>query len=85
MSKNLNYLAPKKWVQLAQDERIKWNKYVAENVSAGNQPNSYAQAIGVVNAHCAKRDRIVAAAGGLPAEVTANWKTLDTSTDTKYQ
>jgi 3D-(3,5/4)-trihydroxycyclohexane-1,2-dione acylhydrolase (decyclizing) len=33
-----------------------------------------------VNDHCDKRDRIVAAAGGLPAEVTANWKTLDTST-----
>jgi 3D-(3,5/4)-trihydroxycyclohexane-1,2-dione acylhydrolase (decyclizing) len=80
LSKNLNYVAPKKWVQLAQDERIKWNKYVAKNVSAGNQPNSYAQAIGVVNEHCHKRDRIVAAAGGLPAEVTANWKTLDIST-----
>ena len=26
--------------------------------------------------HCAKRDRIVAA--GVSAEVTANWKTLDT-------
>jgi 3D-(3,5/4)-trihydroxycyclohexane-1,2-dione acylhydrolase (decyclizing) len=67
-------------VQLAQDERIKWDKYVAENVSASNQPNSYAQAIGVVNENCDKRDRIIAAAGGLPAEVTANWKTLDTST-----
>ena len=80
LSQNLNYVAPKKWVQFAQDERIKWNKYVAKNVSAGNQPNSYAQAIGVVNEHCNKRDRIVAAAGGLPAEVTANWKTLDIGT-----
>jgi 3D-(3,5/4)-trihydroxycyclohexane-1,2-dione acylhydrolase (decyclizing) len=80
LSKNLNYVAPKSWVQLARDERIKWDKYVAENVSAGNQPNSYAQAIGVVNENCDKRDRIVAAAGGLPAEVTANWKTLDIST-----
>jgi 3D-(3,5/4)-trihydroxycyclohexane-1,2-dione acylhydrolase (decyclizing) len=26
------------------------------------------------------RDRIVAAAGGLPAEVTANWRTLDPGT-----
>ena len=80
LSNNLNYMAPKSWVQLARDERIKWDKYVAENVSAGNQPNSYAQAIGVVNENCDKRDRIVAAAGGLPAEVTANWKTLDIST-----
>jgi 3D-(3,5/4)-trihydroxycyclohexane-1,2-dione acylhydrolase (decyclizing) len=43
---------------------------------AGNRPNSYAQAIGVVNALVHPRDRIVAAAGGLPAEVTANWRTL---------
>ena len=37
-------------------------------------------AIGVVNALCHPRDRIVAAAGGLPAEVTANWRTLETGT-----
>jgi 3D-(3,5/4)-trihydroxycyclohexane-1,2-dione acylhydrolase (decyclizing) len=80
LSESLNYVAPKNWVKFAQDERVKWDKYVAENVSAGNQPNSYAQAIGIVNDNCDKRDRIVAAAGGLPAEVTANWKTLDTST-----
>merc|ERR1711965_791739 len=80
LSESLNYVAPKNWVNFAQDERVQWDKYVAENVSAGNQPNSYAQAIGIVNDNCDKRDRIVAAAGGLPAEVTANWKTLDTST-----
>ncbi|MEL6702435.1 MAG: thiamine pyrophosphate-dependent enzyme, partial [Pseudomonadota bacterium] len=38
------------------------------------------QAIGVVNDLCDPRDRIVAAAGGLPAEVTANWRTLDVGT-----
>jgi len=80
LSDNLEYAAPKNWVELAQDERDKWKQYVAENVSAGNKPNSYAQAIGIVNDNCDKRDRIVAAAGGLPAEVTANWKTLDIST-----
>ena len=30
----------------------------------------------MVNALCDPRDRVVAAAGGLPAEVTANWRTL---------
>jgi 3D-(3,5/4)-trihydroxycyclohexane-1,2-dione acylhydrolase (decyclizing) len=50
------------------------------NVKPGNRPNSYAQAIGVVNALCDPRDRVVAAAGGLPAEVTANWRTLDIGT-----
>ena len=41
---------------------------------------SYAQAIGVVNALCHPRDRVVTAAGGLPAEVTANWRTLGIGT-----
>jgi 3D-(3,5/4)-trihydroxycyclohexane-1,2-dione acylhydrolase (decyclizing) len=63
------------WTKFAQSERAKWDAYVAENVASGNRPNSYAQAIGVVNDLCDPRDRVVAAAGGLPAEVTANWRT----------
>lgn len=74
------YKAPTEWTSFAQQEREKWNSYVAVNVSYGNRPNSYAQAIGVVNAHCDPDDRIVCAAGGLPAEVTANWRTLKTGT-----
>ena len=34
----------------------------------------------VVNAHCDPDDRIVTAAGGLPAEVTANWCNMKTGT-----
>ena len=74
------YKSPASWTGYAKDERKKWNAYVAENVRPGNRPNSYAQAIGVVNALCDTRDRVVAAAGGLPAEVTANWRTLDVGT-----
>jgi len=67
-------------IGLNKGERTKWDAYVAENCKPGNRPNSYAQAIGTVNDLCEKRDRVVAAAGGLPAEVTANWKTLDVGT-----
>ncbi|MEO0945423.1 MAG: thiamine pyrophosphate-dependent enzyme, partial [Pseudomonadota bacterium] len=74
------YTAPMEWTIKAQAEREKWNAYVADNTRTGNRPNSYAQAIGVVNDLAHKRDRVVAAAGGLPAEVTANWKTLDIGT-----
>ena len=74
------YKTPADWTKLASDERVKWDKYVAMNVSHGNRPNSYAQAIGVVNELCEPSDRVVAAAGGLPAEVTANWRTLKTGT-----
>ena len=74
------YKAPEKWLTQAQDERKKWDKYVAMNISHGNRPNSYAQAIGVVNELCDPADRVVAAAGGLPAEVCANWRTLNIGT-----
>ena len=76
----LDYAAPADWTAYAQEQRAKWDSYVAQNVSHGNRPNSYAQAIGVVNDLCDPRDRVVAAAGGLPAEVTANWRTLDIGT-----
>jgi len=72
--------ADESWMSLAQTERGKWNNYVEENTKSNNGPNSYAQAIGVVNELMDPRDRVVAAAGGLPAEVTANWKTLDIGT-----
>ncbi|MEM9975323.1 MAG: 3D-(3,5/4)-trihydroxycyclohexane-1,2-dione acylhydrolase (decyclizing) [Pseudomonadota bacterium] len=74
------YTAPESWRGFAAEERVKWDAYVTENVKPGNRPNSYAQAIGVVNALCEPRDRVVTAAGGLPAEVTANWRTLDIGT-----
>jgi 3D-(3,5/4)-trihydroxycyclohexane-1,2-dione acylhydrolase (decyclizing) len=74
------YQAPSDWAAKAQAERKVWDAYVAGNVAHGNRPNSYAQAIGVVNALCHPRDRVVTAAGGLPAEVTANWRTLGIGT-----
>lgn len=80
LTEALDYTTPDSWVSFAQDERSKWDTYVAENVKPGNRPNSYAQVIGVVNRLCDKRDRVIAAAGGLPAEVTANWRTMDIGT-----
>ncbi len=74
------YNCPQKWTDFATEERKKWDACVAVNVAYGNRPNSYAQAIGVVNELCDPADRVVAAAGGLPAEVTANWRTLQTGT-----
>ncbi len=74
------YAAPADWTAQARKERAAWDNYVQKNVAHGNRPATYAQAIGVVNALCDPRDRIVAAAGGLPAEVTANWRTLEVGT-----
>ena len=72
--------APADWLAFAQSQRRDWDAYVATNTAPGNRPNSYAQAVGTVNALCHPRDRIVTAAGGLPAEVTANWRTLGLGT-----
>jgi 3D-(3,5/4)-trihydroxycyclohexane-1,2-dione acylhydrolase (decyclizing) len=75
-----DHRVPAGWTETAKAERRAWMKTVAETVRLGNRPNSYAQAIGVVNDLCDPSDRIVAAAGGLPAEVTANWRTLKPGT-----
>ncbi|MFP7569444.1 3D-(3,5/4)-trihydroxycyclohexane-1,2-dione acylhydrolase (decyclizing) [Marivita sp. S2033] len=75
-----DYTAPGSWTDFAKDERAKWVAYTDEITKVGNGPNSYAQAIRAVNDLCDPRDRIVTAAGGLPAEVTAHWQTKDTGT-----
>jgi len=75
-----DYKPASSWTESAQEHRKNWDTYVAQNVSYGNRPNSYAQAIGVVNERCDDNDRVVAAAGGLPAEVTANWRTRSIGT-----
>ena len=74
------YRAPEAWRDEARREREAWDAYVAQNTRGGNRPASYAQAIGLVNERCHPRDRIVAAAGGLPAEIAANWRTLSPGT-----
>lgn len=61
-------------------ERAEMTACAAGNVGAGNRPNCYAQAIGMMNALCEKRARVFAAAQGLTAEVTANWRNVDVGT-----
>ncbi len=79
------YKAPEGWTTKAQELRRAWDATVEANVAHGNRPNSYAQAIGVVNALCDTRDRILTAAGGLPSELAANWRTLGIGTvDIEY-
>lgn len=72
--------APTSWTDFAQAERAKWVAYTDDITAPSNGPNSYAKAIRAVNDLCHPRDRVVAAAGGLPAEVTAHWQTKDVGT-----
>ncbi|MDE2384361.1 MAG: 3D-(3,5/4)-trihydroxycyclohexane-1,2-dione acylhydrolase (decyclizing) [Alphaproteobacteria bacterium] len=76
-----DYEAPGAWAESCGSERRAWDAYVDANISprtakGANRPMSYAQVIGAINQLCHPRDRVVAAAGGLPAEVAANWRTL---------
>jgi 3D-(3,5/4)-trihydroxycyclohexane-1,2-dione acylhydrolase (decyclizing) len=74
------FAAPADWRDFATAQRKEWIAYTDQITAPGNGPNSYAQAIRVVNDLCDPRDRVVAAAGGLPAEVTAHWQTKSIGT-----
>ncbi|MBL6945927.1 MAG: 3D-(3,5/4)-trihydroxycyclohexane-1,2-dione acylhydrolase (decyclizing) [Rhodospirillales bacterium] len=75
-----DYRGSNAWTATAQRETAAWNHYVDDNIRPGNRPMSYAQVIGAINETCDTRDRVVASAGGLPAEVAANWRTKDIGT-----
>lgn len=68
------------WHQTAVTQKQSWLDYVSENTNPETGPVSYARVIGAVNDLCHERDRVVAAAGGLPAEITANWQTKSVGT-----
>lgn len=74
------HAADKDWADSATRERQAWQNYIDGNIRPGNRPLSYAQVVGAVNGLCDARDRVVTAAGGLPAEVTANWRTKSVGT-----
>ncbi len=62
------------WHTFAASSRSAWHQIVANRVemTATNTP-SYAQVIGQVNQLIDPHDRIITAAGGLPAELNMNW------------
>ncbi len=74
------YKTPQSWRDHALNEVTQWKDYITHNITPKNEYISYAHVVGKVNELCHKNDRIVAAAGGLPAEVCANWQTLKKGT-----
>jgi 3D-(3,5/4)-trihydroxycyclohexane-1,2-dione acylhydrolase (decyclizing) len=66
--------ADSRWKVLAREAKERWiGRAEISNTTPQGLP-SYAQVIEAVNHLCADEDRIVTAAGGLPAEVAANWR-----------
>ena len=68
------------WSRRAREARGQWHASVERRTRSSEAKPSYSQIIGAVNRLCADSDRIVAAAGGLPAEIAANWRSRATAT-----
>lgn len=63
------------WTDKGRSEFAKWNALLDDLQKPTNDPvPTYAQVVGVVNAHAGERDRLITAAGGLPGEVMKNWR-----------
>lgn len=64
------------WSNQAEELRSAWRQKLESRLApkADSDLPSYAQVIGAVNQLAGANDRVVAAAGGLPAEVAMNWK-----------
>jgi len=73
------------WSARARELRDQWNGRAESRSKAPQGLPSYAQIINTVNRLCADADRIVTAAGGLPGEVSANWRARSiASVDIEY-
>lgn len=71
--------ADARWNARAGELREQCHRRVEARVRAVGTP-TYAQVIGAVNRLCADADRVVTAAGGLPAELAANWRARRSAT-----
>jgi 3D-(3,5/4)-trihydroxycyclohexane-1,2-dione acylhydrolase (decyclizing) len=73
------------WSSRASALRDQWNNRPATCGRTADGFPAYAQVINAVNRLCAPADRVVTAAGGLPGEVSANWRARSVaSVDIEY-
>jgi len=73
------------WNSHAAALRDQWNNRSETRGSTPGGVPAYAQVVNAVNRLCAPADRIVTAAGGLPGEISANWRSRSVgSVDIEY-
>jgi 3D-(3,5/4)-trihydroxycyclohexane-1,2-dione acylhydrolase (decyclizing) len=73
--------APKAWSDTAKARYAEWNDLIGKATAPTNTDlPSYAQVVGAVNAVAGEKDTVVTAAGGLPGELTKNWKVKSVGT-----
>jgi 3D-(3,5/4)-trihydroxycyclohexane-1,2-dione acylhydrolase (decyclizing) len=70
-----SYTGSDGWVAHAKSLYGEWNVTIDERTRSTNTDlPSYAQVVGAVNRRAGEKDRVLTAAGGLPGELTKNWK-----------
>jgi 3D-(3,5/4)-trihydroxycyclohexane-1,2-dione acylhydrolase (decyclizing) len=73
------------WNSRARALREQWNHRPETRGKTADGFPAYAQVIGAVNRLCAPADRVITAAGGLPGELSANWRARSVaSVDIEY-
>ncbi len=74
-AKLADYAAPAEWLARAQAEKAQWNEHLDAIGRAVSDPPSYNQVIQRVHQVCDDSDYMLSAAGGLPGELFAGWRT----------
>jgi 3D-(3,5/4)-trihydroxycyclohexane-1,2-dione acylhydrolase (decyclizing) len=77
------YVAPPEWLSFAQEQMADWNAHL--DTFKDQEPTkegvpSYAQVIQLINEICDDDDYHLSAAGGLPGELLAGWRSKATGT-----
>ncbi|MDZ5696992.1 3D-(3,5/4)-trihydroxycyclohexane-1,2-dione acylhydrolase (decyclizing) [Chelativorans sp. M5D2P16] len=73
--------APVSWMENARALFAEWNALLDRHQAPTNAPvPTYAQVVAAVNAHAGPDDTLIAAAGGLPGEVTKGWRVKSPNT-----
>jgi 3D-(3,5/4)-trihydroxycyclohexane-1,2-dione acylhydrolase (decyclizing) len=76
-----DYRAPASWLSFAQEQKTAWNAHLdAIKNTPPADPPSYAHVIQVINDVCDDSDYCLSAAGGLPGELFAGWRTKQVDT-----
>jgi len=75
------YRAPTAWGEAARKAYAEWNATVDELTGPTNQPvPTYAHVVGAINRAADPTDTVLTAAGGLPGELTKNWRVKSVGT-----
>ncbi|MEM7444203.1 MAG: 3D-(3,5/4)-trihydroxycyclohexane-1,2-dione acylhydrolase (decyclizing) [Pseudomonadota bacterium] len=80
-----DWRAPAERAAQAKAKHDDWLAGIETRTAPSNTMPSYAQVVGLVNKLATPADRLVTAAGGLPAEVNSNWRPLsEASVDVEF-